>query len=1011
MSLHVGVCYEADSIERIRYKDKVIWQGRADSNSTLSVNLPTLFGGNKKEGGVAGLVEVLLGGPAQVLPSALIAKLGQGASGTPGFRGLASLFFSGGGSARAGGFLWGSNNPYLSAIDVTVRRSPKGFYPVKAWIPDAGGIPASIQSLWSQSHALTTTYNAIFSSLTFNLTPAKADIYEPMWDGYYPSTSSFRRVTLTNYSATVSSSPVIGGTDIPPNGFTDVDGQCFARASSVISGVPNGAFRKPFGTFQARNGNVAAYSFDTGRVYTAEAPTGVPPISSPVRASMVVADPVTLAVGPAEVYICRNTSVTVYDFDLNLLSTFAATLPNAQDGQGRAWVDNGFLYFWSSDVDALRKIDLSTGTLVWAMPFASIPGDPYYSQQFAVYGDLIVRAYSLRSDPQTSWFFEGFQFDPGVYDRANANPAHIVYECLTNTDWGLGLSPAMIDTASFEAAADTLYAEGLGLSMMWSTQTTIEAFVNDVLGHIDGTYGINPQTGKIYLTLVRGGYSTDSLFELTPDNSRITRFQRKSLSETVNEVTVTWTNPENEQEETVTVHDLGNYAAQGVLNSSSSNYYGVRNAELATRLALRDLTRSAAPLASFEVDVDRSGWSFKPGEIVRLTSPEYGISQLPVRITSVNYGRPGASKVQVSLIEDVFSTPATAYVDVSGSLTDESVVSAPGPLEHFAGGSMPYYFVSRELGASEASALPTTDSNVALLGASTTQVATIDVETPVTDALGNTTYEYQGQVQPSGWAKLAAPLTKEPQSTGVTISDFTGEVLPAAGVFVLIGSSVQSGEIALVENVGSGLTLKRGLLDTVPKDWATGVAVWFIPDLNFSDPDERLAGELASYRLLPRNSGGPVDPSWVAPVYATADDRQHRPYRPANVKLNGAAWPAAAGSPLLVTFSRRNRLTEEPVVRGWTEGDVTPESGQTVTATLRRVDTNAVLAETTGITGTSVSLDSTYSGQVSLTLTSVRDGLSSYQPFVHTFTMAVSRATESGEDRITEDGEIRILEG
>src|SRR5690606_6533837 len=35
------------------------------------------------------------------------------------------------------------------------------------------------------------------------------------------------------------------------------------------------------------------------------------------------------------------------------------------------------------------------------------------------------------------------------------NPAHIVYEALTNPEWGLGYPPAVLDLASFTAAADT----------------------------------------------------------------------------------------------------------------------------------------------------------------------------------------------------------------------------------------------------------------------------------------------------------------------------------------------------------------------------------------------------------------------------------------------------------------------------------------------------------------------------------------------------------------------------
>ena len=58
------------------------------------------------------------------------------------------------------------------------------------------------------------------------------------------------------------------------------------------------------------------------------------------------------------------------------------------------------------------------------------------------------------------------------------NPAHIIYECLTDRTWGRGYSSAEIDDASFRAAADTLYAENFGLSILWDQQQDIEAFID-----------------------------------------------------------------------------------------------------------------------------------------------------------------------------------------------------------------------------------------------------------------------------------------------------------------------------------------------------------------------------------------------------------------------------------------------------------------------------------------------------------------------------------------------------
>src|SRR5690554_1220301 len=82
-----------------------------------------------------------------------------------------------------------------------------------------------------------------------------------------------------------------------------------------------------------------------------------------------------------------------------------------------------------------------------------------------------------------------------------ANPAAIIWECLTNGEWGMGGAPSALDQDSFTSAADVLAAEGFGLAMLWSRQETIEDFVGDVLGHIDATLALDPFTGRFRLKL------------------------------------------------------------------------------------------------------------------------------------------------------------------------------------------------------------------------------------------------------------------------------------------------------------------------------------------------------------------------------------------------------------------------------------------------------------------------------------------------------------------------------
>lgn len=600
-------------------------------------------------------------------------------------------------------------------------------------------------------------------------------------------------------------------------------------------------------------------------------------------------------------------------------------------------------------------------------------GAPGYGFQWSMNYPYLHSIWAKVKRTETGWYSAKKEIEVSEVDM---NPAHIIRECFTNADWGMGLPDAQIDDAAFTEAADILYDEEFGLSMVWSGQSSVETFVDEVLEHIDGVYGVDPSTGKIYIRLIRGGYDLGSLEELTEDDGKITQFNRKAVEETTNEIVVTWTNPDNEGEETVSVHDLANYAAQQTIISSSRNYYGIRSSSLAIRAALRELNRASQPLASFEMQVSRKAWNYKPGDVLKITSAEYGLNALPCRIVKTNYGKPGEMAIKLTLIEDVFEMPEFSYIDTEPTLW-EPVVPEIAAVSNALVITAPYFVLARTLGDAAASGVTDTEAYSLILAQSS---GLVELFPSSVNAAGNTSYASAGTIEPCGRGTLASGLAQEVTST-VSLSGYSGIDL-ASGIFLLIGT-----EVAIVESV-SPLVVRRGMLDTVPKVWAVDTEVWaFDWNADLSDEVEHLVGATVNYRLAPDGQGG--DP-YIARS-ATLTKRAVRPYRPANVRINTQLWPAVITGELAVTWAHRNRLVETSVPLKWDEASTTPEPGTTYNV---KFYSDGFLVKSETLSGTASWLtyeeatSSGSGGNLRVTLEAVRDGHTSEQMFDCSFARA-----------------------
>lgn len=603
-----------------------------------------------------------------------------------------------------------------------------------------------------------------------------------------------------------------------------------------------------------------------------------------------------------------------------------------------------------------------------------------------------------------------------------ANPAHIIYECLFNTDWGMGYPVNMYDLDSFDQSAATLANEGFFLAMQWVRSTTIEAFCGEVIDHIQASLGSDPRTGKIRLKLLRADYDVNTLRVLHPGNSTITNIQRKLWGETANEVTVSWTNPASEEEESVTIHDDANIAIQGQVVSTSRNYYGVRTAELATRLALRDLRQVASPLLAIDIEIDRTEWDIMPGEVIELRWPSEQIASVYMRVGDVDYGATASSRIRTSLVEDIFGLgsavyeayeqpkpgdPAPTYPPPRPGHAEVPVTPTPipptpqpptwvdptekpRPLDHALLDTAPFFVLARAYGDGGLDGITyPAVSTFRLVSQNSTDTASIGEWAEVVTTVGTSEFELLGLPRNTFRGSLASVVARGVRTTIPAPVNSSGNLVRVGYMaWIANPATPDVNELVAIESIDEvtgAWVIRRGMLDTLPLAWPVGTPVWaFDPtDGSSFDPTIRADGQVVDYKFTPITTGGALDVSLAPEVSVTLTDRPYLPYRPANVKLNGTSFVdlvPSVGVDLTITWARRNRISETGQLLLWTDGDVTPEPGQTTfVATI-----NAAGVETArwaGLTGVSLTIEANEVGYFPdggiLRVGSMRDGMQS----------------------------------
>jgi len=833
LGLHFGLCHgPVDSFGQVDVGDRTAWSGNLTASGSIGIVAPEIFGGDKREGGIVGILDVAMGEPTQMENSYLVSQLGAA---IPAFRGILSVIWRGGQVT--------ANNPYVKPWAFRVKRILQGWSTGAAWYPEKAEITGG---------TCTSPGLGVLSSIEKNFDANQSTAYS---DGNLYA-------GVGNYS--------------DPNDYAQTPNpliiNCSATDTLIITVRHDGIY--------------SAWSKWTG-----------------------------YGSGPGDFHGSTDNPLWNCEFTVKTPGGGETTyLPT---------------YYMTAEAANAAAIAAGPVSLTGSTQYSIWLKDSYLHNR----GGLSIWATVI--DGGTSKL------------HADMNPAHIIYQCLTNSDWGMGYPTSAIDNTSFTAVADTLYAEQFGLSFLWNQQENIENFVQIVLDHIGALLYVRSDTSTFAIKLIRSDYNRAAL-PIYGSESMIAAsdYQRQAWGETINEITVVYTDTCSGKDVPVTAQDMANIQIQGGVVAQTRNYPGIRRSELAQRVALRDLQAASTPLARIKLTATRALWQVFPGDVFRLSWPEFDIADVVFRALAVNRGTLQNGEIVIDAVEDVFGLPDNTYLaDQPGEWIDPSGNPVAAPYRKLL--ESPYWDIARNFSAADMAYVDALSGYVETLAARPSSTA---VNYRILAKVGSAAYEASGTGDFCPSATLVGAMTKT--TTAITLDNGVDLDLVSAGSYAIVNDEYIL--ILDIDTVAGTATVSRGILDTVPVEHPAGARLWFADGFHGFSSTEYTDGESVDIKLLPTAYLGELDIS-LAPVdRLVMSQRQYRPYPPGNLLINTQPYPEWIDGylPLSFSWAHRDRLLQTAYMVEQNEASIGPEAGTTYTLRLYG-ETDALLRTETGLTGTS----------------------------------------------------------
>lgn len=541
-----------------------------------------------------------------------------------------------------------------------------------------------------------------------------------------------------------------------------------------------------------------------------------------------------------------------------------------------------------------------------------------------------------------------------------ANPMNVVFEVITNTEWGLAQSAGQVDLTNFRAQAAILATEGHGFAWIWDRAQDVLELIKLVEQQVDGVLALDPVSGQFRFTLVRFDYTPGTLPLLDESNvHKVTRFQRPAWAETQNQITVEFTDRrKNYTTSFALAQDMGNQDIVKAINAAKTRYPGVKNPTLANAIAWREIRALSTPIATMKIVTDRSQYAAVPGDVLEFSWGRFGITRLPIRVTRVDRGEILNNEITIDVAQDIFAFNAGSFSDpIDTGWIPVATEAQPSLRERL--WEVPFQLSldnERHLGV-----ICSRDGGLHIA---------FDVQSDRADSPNFNFEGTEADFTPTALITAAisrdrgdvTPFVQDIEIDG--INDITVSTLIAAASTTIDANDPANvflidEELFFYETVldlGSGLvrleTCHAGLFDTVPADHSDNAVVWFIGQgLGLLQRNGALPTPPGAIdvKILPETIRNVLDIGSAATLSTTVAQRIRNPIPPGDPFVNGNrfhdldGWTRAVGT-LDFTWNTRNRETQAFDTKQ-NDPDLQQSGDVGAHIIVRRVDTSATVVD------------------------------------------------------------------